>query len=78
MFRSIAGWEKEDVNYISMVDNNRVFLESLLQQVQRERAPVQEHLTWEEAMRPSKVTVESVSLRNWLNMWARLFIGWEH
>ena len=29
-------------------------------------------------MRPNKVTVESVSLRNWLNMWARLFIGWEH
>ena len=66
------------VIYSTLVDNNRVFLESLLQQVQRERVPVQEPLTWEQARRPSKVSVESVSLRNWLNMWARLFVGWEH
>ena len=63
------------MNYISMVDNNRVFLECLFQQVQRERAPVKENLSWEEARRPSKISVASVSLKNWLNMWARLSVG---
>ena len=75
LFRNIAGWEKDDLNYISMEDNNRVFLECLLRQVQSERAPATEHLTWEQARRPSKITVASVSLRNWLNMWAKLFMG---
>jgi len=75
MFRNIAGWERDDLNYISMVDNNRVFLECLFQQVQRERAPVKENLSWEEARRPSKISVASVSLKNWLNMWARLSVG---
>ena len=75
LFRTIAGWEKDDLNYISMLDNNRVFLECLLRQVQSERAPVSQHLTWEQARRPSKITVASVSLRNWLNMWAKLFMG---
>ena len=78
MFRTIAGWERDDLNYISMVDNNRVFMECLLQQVQRERGPVKENMSWEEARRPCKISVVSVSLKNWLNMWARLFIGWEH
>merc|ERR1711874_226263 len=32
LFRNIAGWGKDDLNYISMVDNNRVFLECLLRQ----------------------------------------------
>jgi len=75
LFRNIAGWEKDDLNYISMLDNNRVFLECLLRQVQSERAPVTEHLSWEQARRPSKITVASVSLKNWLNMWAKLFMG---
>ena len=76
LFRNIAGWEEDDLNYISMLDNNRVFLECLQRQVQSERAPVTEHLTWEQARRPSKITVASVSLKNWLNMWAKLFMGW--
>ena len=75
LFRNIAGWEKDDLNYISMLDNNRVFLECLQRQVQSERAPVTEPLTWEQARRPSKITVASVSLKNWLNMWAKLFMG---
>ena len=76
LFRNIAGWEANDLNYISMLDNNRVFLECLLQQVQSERAPVSEHLTWEQARRPSKISVASVSLKNWLNMWSRLVTGY--
>ena len=75
MFRNIAGWEMNDLNYISMLDNNRVFLECLRQQVQSERAPVSEYLSWEQARRPSKISVASVSLKNWLNLWAKLFRG---
>ena len=75
LFRNIAGWEMNDLNYISMLDNNRVFLECLRQQVQSERAPVSEYLSWEQARRPSKISVASVSLKNWLNLWAKLFRG---
>ena len=31
--RKVAGWGKDDVEYINMVDNNRVFFECLLEQV---------------------------------------------
>ena len=40
-----------------------------------ERTPVKEDMSWEEALRPSKVTVTSISLKSWLNMWARLCLG---
>ena len=57
------------------MDNNRAFLECMLEKVQRERSPNLEMLSWEEALRPSKVSVTSVSLKNWLNMWSRLCRG---
>ena len=47
----------------------------MLEQVNMERAPVKEDMTWEEALKPNKVTVTSISLKSWLNMWARLFRG---
>ena len=47
----------------------------MLEQVQHERSPTNENLTWEEALRPNKVAVTSVSLKNWLNMWSRLLSG---
>ena len=31
-----------------------------------------EDRTWEEALRPSKIVIESVTLNQWLNMWAKL------
>ena len=48
----------------------------MLEQVQIERSPSNENMTWEEALRPNKVTVTSVSLKNWLNMWSRLVTGY--
>ena len=53
----------------------RAFLECMLEQVSMERAPVKDNMTWEEALRPNKVSVTSISVKSWLNMWARLFRG---
>jgi len=75
LLRNIAGWEKDDPNFLSLVDNNRAFLECMLEQVKRENQPGNENITWEEAFKPCKVNVTSVTLKNWLNMWARLCRG---
>ena len=75
LLRNIAGWEKNDPRFLSIVDNNRAFLECMLEQVKRERKPLSDNMTWEEAFRPSKVAVTSVSLKNWLNMWSLLCRG---
>jgi len=71
--RLVAGWEKEDQEYLAMVDNNRVFLECLLDQAMAEKdTEGLENRTWEEAKAPSKLVMDSVSLSSWLHMWARL------
>jgi len=76
--RQISGWEKTSEEFLRLVDNNYVFLECLLDQVKVERNKFAEGLenrTWEEALAPNKLTVESVTLNQWLNMWARLCDG---
>merc|ERR1712098_673362 len=51
--RKVAGWEKDDQEYLAMVDNNRVFLECLLDQAMAEKdTEGLENRTWEEAMAP--------------------------
>merc|ERR1712037_839697 len=61
---------------INMVDNNRVFFECLLEQLLAERNKEGlEERSWEEALAPSKVVVDSVSLSSWLHMWARMCKG---
>jgi len=71
--RKVAGWGEEDSEYINMVDNNRVFFECLLEQVLAERNKEGlEERSWSEALAPSKVVVDSVSLSSWLHMWARM------
>jgi len=75
LLRNIAGWEKDDPNYLSLVDNNRAFLECMLEQVKRENQSANDNISWEEAFKPCKVNVTSVTLKNWLNMWARLCRG---
>jgi len=51
--RKVAGWGKDDVEYINMVDNNRVFFECLLEQVLAERNKEGlEDRTWAEALAP--------------------------
>merc|ERR1712158_172120 len=66
----------DDVEYINMVDNNRVFFECLLEQVLAERNKEGlEDRTWAEALAPSKVVVDSVSLSSWLHMWAKMCKG---
>lgn len=73
--RTIAGWETNSKEFKRLQDNFNVFLECLLDQVKTEQNQFQEGLedrTWEEALRPSKVVIESVTLNQWLNMWAKL------
>lgn len=74
--RLIAGWGTDSPEYLSMVDNNRVFLECLLDQVEAEKdTDGLENRTWEEAKAPSKIAVDSVSLSNWIHLWAKLCQG---
>jgi len=77
LLRDIAGWHSEDPRFLSIVDNNRAFLECMLEQVSMEQVSmhVKENMTWEEALRPNKVHMSSISLKSWLNMWARLCRG---
>jgi len=73
--RKIAGWETSSDEYNRLVDTNSVFFECLLDQVKVEQFLDKEGLenrTWEEALRPSKVVVNNVTLNQWLNMWAKL------
>ena len=48
----------------------------MLEQVQSERIHTNENMTWEEALRASKVTVTRVNTKHWLNMWSRLVTGY--
>jgi len=71
--RNVAGWSMDDDQYRSLVDENSVFLECLLEQVRNEQESDDlEHRSWAEAMKPSKVVVKSVNLMQWLNMWGRI------
>jgi len=74
----IAGWNKDSDEFKKLEDNSSVFLECLLDQVQAQRSQFCEGLedrTWEEALKPNKLVVETVDLNGWLNMWAKLFDG---
>lgn len=74
--RKVGGWDLDDPDYLAMVDNNRVFLECLLEQVKHEKDTAGlENRTWEEAFKPSKIKVTSVSLGAWLNMWGGILKG---
>ena len=57
LLRNIAGWQKDDPRYLSIIDNNSAFLECMLEQVQRERKYA-DNMTWEEALRPNKVIMK--------------------
>jgi len=74
--RKVAGWELDDPQYLAVCDNNRVFFECLLEQAYAERnTEGLEDRTWEQALAPSKMVVDSVSLNSWLHMWARMCKG---
>merc|ERR1712116_115234 len=74
--RKVAGWELDDPQYLAVCDNNRVFFECLLEQAYAERnTEGLEERTWEHALAPSKMVVDSVSLNSWLHMWARMCKG---
>merc|ERR1711934_494423 len=74
--RKVAGWELDDPQYLAACDNNRVFFECLLEQAYAERnTEGLEDRTWEQALAPSKMVVDSVSLNSWLHMWARMCQG---
>merc|ERR1712024_208414 len=52
------------------------FFDCLLEQVLAERNKEGlEERSWAEALAPSKVVVDSVSLSSWLHMWARMCKG---
>merc|ERR1711862_433934 len=74
--RKVAGWDLDDPQYLAVCDNNRVFFECLLEQAYAERnTEGLEERTWEQALAPSKMVVDSVSLNSWLHMWARMCQG---
>lgn len=76
--RKIAGWDAGSDEVHAMADITSVFQECLLDQVKLELGLNQEGLelrSWEEALKPSKLVVESVTLNQWLNMWAKLCFG---
>jgi len=74
--RNVAGWSRDDPQYLSLMDNNRVFMECLLDQVKKEKnTEGLEHRTWAEATAPSRMTVTHCSQSAWLHMWARLCKG---
>jgi len=74
--RKVSGWSTSDPNYLAMVDNNRVFMECLIDQVKAERdTEGLENRTWEEALAPRKLTPSRVTLQAWLNLWGRLCQG---
>lgn len=74
--RQVSGWSTSDPNYLTMVDNNRVFMECLIDQAKAERSTEGlENRSWEEALAPRKLTPSTVSLQAWLNMWGRLCQG---
>ena len=74
--RGIAGWSTDDPQYLSLVDQNRVFMECLLDQAKKEKnTDGLELRSWEEALAPSKMTITCVGLSAWLHMWARLCKG---
>ena len=74
--RNVAGWSEDDPQYLSLMDNNRVFMECLLDQVKKEKdTEGLEHRSWVEALAPSKMAVTHVSRSAWMHMWARLCQG---
>ena len=75
--RIMAGWGKNSEEYMTLADTNSVFLECLLDQVKKEGKNQEglEYRTWEEALKPRKLEVTSITLNQWLNMWARLCEG---
>jgi len=74
--RMVSGWTKDDPQYLSLCDNNRVFMECLLEQARKEKnTEGLEHRTWEEALAPSKMEITHVSRSAFLHMWARLCQG---
>ena len=61
--RGIAGWSTDDPQYLSLVDQNRVFMECLLDQAKKEKNTEGLELrSWEEALAPSKMTITCVGL----------------
>merc|ERR1719376_718272 len=64
--RNIAGWSQDDPQYLRLEDNSRVFLECLLDQVEKERGCVGglEERSWEEAL-AQRGCVEGLEERSW-------------
>jgi len=74
--RVVSGWDEDQPEYLALVDNNRVFLECLLEQALAAKdTEGLENRTWAEAMAPCHTVVSSVSLNSWLQMWAQMCKG---
>jgi len=76
--RKIAGWEKDSEEFHRLEDTSSVFLECLLDQVRSEHSQFSEGLefrSWDEALKPNKLKMNTIDLNGCLNMWAKLFDG---
>merc|ERR1712083_1058143 len=67
----LSPFQREKLTYFF-----KQFFDCLLEQVLAERNKEGlEDRTWAEALAPSKVVVDSVSLSSWLHMWAKMCKG---
>lgn len=78
--RNIAGWNDNSKEALHLEDEMICVLECLLEEVRKDsnQAGEDEGLefrTWDEALTPSKIKVESITLNQWLLMWAKMFNG---
>merc|ERR1711988_1395258 len=63
--RKVAGWELDDPQYLAVCDNNRVSSSAFLsRRMPREILRDLRTGTWEQALAPSKMVVDSVSLNS--------------
>lgn len=77
-FRKYCGFVRSDERFLRMNDIMQAFYSCMVDQVVREKvsdAQAVGFATWEEALKPHKITAERISLAQWLNMWGRLSRG---
>jgi hypothetical protein len=74
--RVYCNLEKNDERYIKMTDVLYAFYECLTDQVRNEKSANGDGFqSWSEALKPRKISVDNITLNQWLNMWGRLCHG---
>jgi hypothetical protein len=70
--------EKNDERYTKMNDLLYAFYDCLTDQVRKEKAASGDAIgfeSWSEALKPRNISVDNITISQWLNMWGRLCHG---